>query len=57
MIVVPTIGISTWYAVSFLPHLSELKSINKQGKEIISNAPISLYTLVVASEGVHASSL
>lgn len=39
-----------WYAISFLPHLSELKSISSRGSESIRNIEHVFYPLAVAGE-------
>lgn len=50
VISVPILGIFTWYGISFLPHLSELKSIKKDGEIMVSSASDRLYPLMIASE-------
>lgn len=39
-----------WYAISFLPHLSELKSISSRGSESIGSIEHAFYPLAVAGE-------
>jgi len=50
VITVPIVGILAWYGVFFLPHLSEIKTISKEGEIIVSTAPDSLYALTIVSE-------
>jgi hypothetical protein len=48
--IAPILGIVTWYGVSFLPHLSDVKSISKEGEIIVGAASDRLYALTIASE-------
>lgn len=46
----PLIVLGLWYAISFLPHLGELKSIASRGNESIRSIEHVFYPLVVAGE-------
>lgn len=46
----PFLGLGTWYAITFLPHLSELREIVQQGTAVVSSAPPVLYKMAVAAE-------
>lgn len=50
IVIVPTLGIVTWYGISFLPYLSDVKSISREGEIIVGAASDRLYALAVASE-------
>jgi hypothetical protein len=47
---IPLLGAVTWYCVSFLPHLGELRAIEIQGGAAVSSAPLSLYRIALAAE-------
>jgi hypothetical protein len=49
--VAPTVALLAWYAVSFLPHLDELKSHALAGTEAEQAAMESIYPLAMAAEG------
>ena len=51
MIVLPMTGLVVWYSMSFLPHLSELKSLSEQGLVIKNEANPAFYQLAVIGEG------
>jgi hypothetical protein len=46
----PLLGIATSYCIFFLPHLSELHVIEKEGAAIVFSAPPILYQIAVAAE-------
>ncbi len=50
MVLVPSIAAGIWYAVFFLPHLHNLKTIAKQGQEAINGIEATLYPLAVVAE-------
>jgi hypothetical protein len=50
VITAPIVVILAWYAVSFLPYLSEIKTIGKEGEIMVSTASDRLYALTIASE-------
>jgi hypothetical protein len=50
ILLLPLLGVVTWYCISFLPHLSELKDTEKQGRTIVSSAPRILYKMALAAE-------
>ncbi|OGW17943.1 MAG: hypothetical protein A2X56_10710 [Nitrospirae bacterium GWC2_57_13] len=50
VVMVSILGIVTWYAISVLPYLSDVKSISKEGEIMVSTASDRLYALTVASE-------
>ena len=51
MIALPMAGLVVWYSMSFLPHLSELKSLSEQGLVIKNEANPAFYKLAVLGEG------
>ncbi|MDD2800765.1 MAG: transglycosylase domain-containing protein [Methylobacter sp.] len=50
LIGIPALVVSVWYAVSFLPYLSEINTYAKQGEEIVKDVNPMLYQIAVASE-------
>lgn len=50
IIVGPLAALLLWYAISFLPHIGELKSISARGHESIARMNSAFYPLAVAGE-------
>ena len=51
-LILPLFAVSIWYCVSFLPYLSEITAIEKEGKDIVTSAPPILYKIAVAAESI-----
>lgn len=47
---IPLVALSFWYALAFLPHLAELKSISTRGTKSIEGVERMLYPLAVSGE-------
>lgn len=50
VVLAPSLGIVTWYGLSFLPYLSDVKAVSREGEIMAGPAFDRLHALAVASE-------